>query len=253
MRRNQQYAAYRPPLTEEQKSRVSRAENPVKEYGRIAVEEAKKQLSVAVNADGAYNALPEGEDVCLRIPGIDPRGQYSILSMKVSRRSRVIESTLPLREKAVGELVGEILSAPAVRERWIGLQKLSQRHRILTRAEKLCWDERAADSLHMQARRLEVDPVVAEVDLVLQGVEYLLGIREGRAPAEVDRFYRDVLGVEFSPEQRAAARRLVQPLEAELFFPDFENVLLQALFSMPENWGLSISELEALRDEEDEE
>ncbi len=176
------------------------------------MEEAKKQLSVAVNAGGEHNALPESEDACLRVPAVDPRGQYSILSMKVSRRSRV-----------------------------------------LTRAEKLCWDESAADSLHVQARRLEVDPVVAEVDLVLQGVEYLLGIREGRAPAEVDRFYRDVLGVEFSPEQQAAARRLVQPLEAELFFPDFENVLLQALFSMPENWGLSIAELEGLRDEEDEE
>ena len=253
MQRNQQYASFRPPLTEEQKSRVSRAENPAKEYGRIAVEEAKKQLSVAVNADGAYNALPEGEDVCLRIPGIDPRGQYSILSMKVSRRSRVIESTLLLRDQSVSELVEGIFSSPAVRERWIGLQKLSQRHRILTRAEKLCWDERAADSLHMQARKLEVDPVVAEVDLVLQVVEHLLGIREGPAPAEVEHFCRDTLGVEFTPEQRAAARRLVQSREAELFLPDFENVLLQALFSMPENWGLSIAELEALRDEEDEE
>ena len=73
------------------------------------------------------------------------------------------------REKAVGELVGRILASPAVRERWIGLQKLSRRHRVLTRAEKLCWDESAADSLHVQARRLEVDPLVAEVDLVLQG------------------------------------------------------------------------------------
>ncbi len=141
---------FRPPLTEEQKERIGRAENPSKECGLIAVEEAKKQLSVAVNADGEHNALPESEDACLRVPAVDPRGQYSILSMKVSRRSRV-----------------------------------------LTRAEKLCWDESAADSLHVQARRLEVDPVVAEVDLVLQGVEYLLGIREGRAPAEVDRFYRE--------------------------------------------------------------
>ncbi len=125
MQRNRQYEAFRPPLTEEQKNRIRQAENPTKEYGLIAVEEAKKQLSVAVNAGGEHNALPESEDACLRVPAVDPRGQYSILSMKVSRRSRAIESTLPLREKAVGELVGEILSAPAVRERWIRLQKLS--------------------------------------------------------------------------------------------------------------------------------
>ena len=52
-------------------------------------------------------------------------------------------------------------------------------------------------------------------------------------------------------EQREAARRVVQPQEAGVFFANFENVLLQALFAMPENWGLSIEELEALRDEEE--
>ena len=101
MRRNQQYEAFRPPLTEEQKDRIHQAENPAKEYGLIAVEEAKKQLSVAVNAGGEHNALPESEDACLRVPAVDPRGQYSILSMKVSLRSRGIESALPLREQAL--------------------------------------------------------------------------------------------------------------------------------------------------------
>ena len=91
---------------------------------------------------------------------------------------------------------------------------------------------------------------MAEADLVLQGLEYLLGIRQGNAPEEVERFYRDRLGLTFTAEQRETARRVVQPEEAGVFFADFDNVLLQALFSMPENWGLSLEELEALRDEE---
>ena len=53
-----------------------------------------------------------------------------------------------------------------------------------------------------------------------------------------------------TPEQREAAQRLIQPEESRVVFADFENVLLQALFSMPENWGLTLEELEALRDEE---
>ena len=72
----------------------------------------------------------------------------------------------------------------------------------------------------------------------------------GETPAETERFYRETLGLSFTGDEREAAQRIVQPQEGKVFFADFENVLLQALFSMPENWGLTLAELEALRDEE---
>ena len=145
MQRNQKYASFRSELTAEQSARVNRAKNPMVEYGRIAIEEATKQLALAENTAAGQNALPDEEDICLRFPGVDPRGEYSGLDMALKQRTQVIDSAL---------------------------------------------------------------------------------------------------------EQREAARRVVQPGEASVFFPDFDNVLLQALFSMPEHWGLSIEELEALRDEE---
>lgn len=250
MQRNDQYAPFRPELTAEQQSRIERSKNPTEEYGRIAIEEANRQLALMENTAGSKNALPDDPEICLRFPGIDPRGEYSAIDMKLKGRTQRIDAVLNLREKGVREQVYGILSSSAVQERWKRLKELARRHRVFTRAQKLCWDEAAANSLHMQVRRLEVDPVVVEVDMVLQGLEYLLGIREGNAPTEVDRFYRDTLGVTFTPEQRDAARRLIQPEEGGVFFPDFENVLLQALFSMPENWGLTLEELEALRDQE---
>ncbi|MBQ9687413.1 MAG: hypothetical protein IJV41_12845 [Oscillospiraceae bacterium] len=249
MQRNEQYAPYRPPLTEEQKERIQKAEKPAEEYGRIAIEEAKKQLSAAVNNGAGQNAMPENAEACLRFPAIDPKGQYSIIDMKVSRRTQAIDAALHLRDKAVSNLVGEILNHPAVRERWMRLKQLSRQHRLFTRAEKLCWNEAAADSLHISARKLEVDPLVAEVDLVLQGVEHLLGLRQGRASREVADFYRHTLGITLTEEQYELGQRAVQPEELNVFFQDFDSQILQLTFSEPENWGLSMAELEKLTDE----
>ena len=246
---NERYAPFRPPLTEEQQERIRRAENPAEAYGRIALDEAKRQLSVATNSSAGKNALPDGEDIYLRFPAIDPMGQYSVIELKTSRRTQRIEAVLSLRDKAVSALVGEILNHSAVRERWKQLRQLSQKHRLYTRAEKLCWDEAAADSLHVSARKLEVDPAVAEIDVVLQGVEHLLGIREGRASQEVRDFYRDTLGVSITDEQYEQGRRVIQPDTVSVFFQNFDNKVLQLLFSMPENWGLSMEELEELAEE----
>ena len=246
MHRNQQYAAFRPELTAEQRERLIGAENRTEAYGRIAIEEANRQLA----ASSGEFALPDEPDVCLRYPGVDPKGMYSSIDLKIAWRTQRLDAAMNLREKDVRELVRGVLGLPSVMELLKNLKHLAMRHRVFTRAEKLCHDEAAVDSLHIQVRKLEVDPVVAEVDIVMQGLEYLLGIREGNPPEEVERFYRERLGVEFTQEQRDAGRRIAQPEEVNAYFADFDNVLLQALFSMPENWGLAIEDLEELRDEE---
>ena len=250
MNQNERYAPYRPELTAAQKKQIEASEDPAKEYRHIAVEEAKRQFSLLKTADGKTVILPDEPDICLRFPGVDPWGVYSVIDMRFKSRTQRLNAALNLREESVRGQVQEVLSSEAVRERSAAVKELAARHRTLTRAEKLCWDGGAADSLHVQRRRLEADPAVAELDLVFQGLEYLIGILDGPAPAEVECFYRESLGVSFTEGQRDAARRLVQPAEGRVVFDNFENVLLQALFSMPENWGLTLEELEALRDEE---
>ncbi len=250
MGKNQQYAPYRPELTTEQKERLERAANSLEEYVHIAVEEAKRQLSVARNSGGRKDALPDDPEVCLRLPAVDPRGQYSIIDMRFKQRTQAISSVLNLRDDNINKLAYDVLTNPTVLELESRLFQIAQRHRILTRAEKLCHNEAAADALHIQARKLECDPAVAELDIVLQGLEYLLDLREGDMPDEVRRYYEEHLDVSFTREQMEAGRRLVQTGEAKILYPDFDNVLLQVLFSTPENWGLSLEELEALRDEE---
>ena len=250
MRQNDPYAPFRPALTAEQREQIEQSEKPVKEYRRIAIEEAKKQFALLKNAEGKTVILPDDPEICLRIPGVDPRGVYSIIDMRLKSRTQRVDAVLNLREEGFRRQMQDILSSEAVQKRWADVKELSARHRLLTRAEKLCWDREAADILHVQRRKLETEPAVEELDLVYQGMEYLLGIREGAFPAEVERFYRESLGVFITPEQIEAARRVIQSGESPVVFSAFENVLLQALFSMPENWGLTLEELEALRDEE---
>lgn len=249
MKQFEQYAPFRPKLTAEQRERVERSKNPAEEYGRIALEEAKRQLAVAENSDEAHNALPDDPDVCLRFPSIDPRGQYSAIDMKLRRRTQVIDSVLNLREESVRALVASIIANPAIDARWRELKQVARRHRVYTRAEKLCHDEAAAEALHVQVRRLEVEPVLAEVDLVVQGIEHLLGIREGDAPEETARFYRDTLRIELTAERYEAGRRVVQPDEINLHFQNFDNQILQFVFCEPENWGLTLAQLDKLADE----
>lgn len=249
MKRNDPYAPFRPELTVEQQAQIKWSENPTEKYGRIAIEEAKRQLALMENTDRGKNALPDDPEICLRYPGVDPRGLYSAIDVKVKARTMQIETVLNLREESVRELAYGILSHSSVRERWEKVEGIARNHRIFTRAEKLCWDQAAADSLHVQARKLETDPAVAEVDLVLQGLEYLLGIREGAAPDEVQAFYRDALEVTFTTEQYEMGRRVAPRETMNVFFQDFNNQVLQFLFCMPENWGLNSEELDALAEE----
>ena len=201
---NQKYAPFRPALTPEQRERVRKAKDPMEEYGGIAIEEAGRQLALLENTAAGQNALPDDPEICYRFPNVDPRGQYSPIDMRLKQRTQAIDSVLNLRDGSVREQVRGVLTNAAVTELWNGLKLTAKRHRLFTRAEKLCHDEAAAESLHLQARRLETAPVVAEADLVLQGLEYLLGIRQGNAPEEVERFYRDRLGL---TSRRSSARR----------------------------------------------
>ena len=127
MQRNQKYAPFRSELTAEQSARINRAKNPMVEYGRIAIEEATKQLALAENTAAGQNALPDEEDICLRFPGVDPRGEYSGLDMALKQRTQAIDSALELRDGSVREQVYGILSDAAVTERWEALKQLARR------------------------------------------------------------------------------------------------------------------------------
>ncbi len=86
MTTNDRYAPFRSKLSAEQRQQIENSEKPVQEYGRIAVEEAKKQLALLKDADGKPVILPDDPGICLRFPGIDPKGEYSVIDMRFKKR-----------------------------------------------------------------------------------------------------------------------------------------------------------------------
>ena len=118
MDQNDRYAPFRPVLTAQQRERIEASEKPAKEYGSIAVEEAKKQLALLKNAEGKTVVLPDEPDICLRFPGVDPRGVYSAVDMRFKSRMQRLDAVLNLREERFRRQLQDILSSEAVRERW---------------------------------------------------------------------------------------------------------------------------------------
>ena len=273
----EEYAAYRRPLTAEQEERLAQARqnlaalqgdqsltqgtdgdfhspdgdvpNPlINEYCAIALETAQTQLAGAENAigRGPKNALPEDADVGDRFPGVDPRGKYSSIDMRFAQRRAVIDAALQARVPAALENVRVISSTAKFRDLAAQVEMVGRQHRMLKRAEKLCHDPAAAARLHTQAASAETDMSVQQYDQMLQGIEHMLGIRQGAPTADVTAFYHDLVHYDLTPERLAAGREFARPQALNIDFPNFDNKMTQRQFARPENWGRSFDELAAL-------
>ncbi len=258
-----QYAPYRPALTAEQQSRLDAASGAEKSrlYKEFAMEAATAQvegfgtvnhwLSAGRRDVGRSDALPEDEEICVRFPEVDPRGKYSEMDMRLAQRRGVIDAACRARGSALTDLaLRELFDSDRVRTLEYEVDQLARRQRILTRASKLCHDEKAAEELRGEANALYAEDAAVKMELVLDGVEYLLGIREGKLPKDVDAYFRDVLDFELTQERIEEARpngylpEFLRPKDEEkgprelpIVFPSMDAKLRQLQFARPQNWG----------------
>ena len=143
--------------------------NPViVEHMGIAMQRAETQFR-------GWPAMPEDANVSLRFPGVDPVGKYSVIDMKVAQRVAHINATLESRAPEVQEYARSLLSAvrtnPEVGQMNFMLQETAKKHRILTRASKLCLDPEGRRLLHEQSRMLETDLAAEQFDKYIQGID----------------------------------------------------------------------------------
>ena len=201
--------------------------------------------------------MPEDRDVSIRFPGVDPVGKYSVIDMKFAQRHGRVEVCAQLRPPEVRKFVRSLQTAlserPEFRQVYEDMETSARRHRTLTRAGKLCLDREGGRALHRQARSLEAGEAVVRYDMLLQGLEYASGAKEGPLPADVADFYDSQLHTPIPRQLLERAQELVPPKKLTVDFPNFEHRLLQARFSSPDNWGrpaagpdLSSPDLDAL-------
>lgn len=188
-----------------------------------------------------YPPMPEDSDTSLRFPGVDPVGKYSVIDMKFAQRHSRVDACLQLRppevQKFVRTLRASVSHQPELRRVFDDMEASARRHRTLTRASKLCLDREGSRILHRQARSLEAGEAVVRYDMLLQGLEYASGAKEGPLPADVADFYDNQLRSPIPRQILEQARELVPPKKLTVDFPNFEHRLLQAQFSSPDNWG----------------
>lgn len=231
-----EYAKYRPSLTQEQETLLEGAGNAPKKrklYEELALHEAREQLRSAEN-------LPEDESVCIRFPGVDPYGKFCIIDMKLTQRREIIHAVLRARSPEVRAEVEALLDSPAFRELDASLMRVAREHRVYTRAAKLCHDESAAAELRLHAKSLKTSGEATMADTALQGVEYLLGIRSGVVPEDVRSVYGSRLGYTLTPERMAAGHLVYRPESLEIEYPNLSAQLAQMRLAAPENWGRQI-------------
>lgn len=213
--------------------------------GRDGIPPSAAHIAIAMARAEAqfqgYPPMPEDSDASIRFPGVDPVGKYSVIDMKFAQRHSRVDACLPLRPPEVQEFVCTLQAAvsdrPQFRQVFDDMEASARRHRTLTRASKLCLDREGSRILHRQARSLESGEAVVRYDMLLQGLEYASGAKEGPLPADVADFYDNQLHTPIPRQLLERARELVPPKKLTVDFPDFEHRLLQVQFSSPDNWG----------------
>lgn len=264
-------------LTEEQTALLAKANDAEKlrqAYEKISREIAKQQLDDMglVNewdASGRRtrsDALPEDPEVAIRFPGVDPRGKYGPLDMKLAQRVETVRATLAARSPETAEFVTQtIFDGDGYRALERQVDELARQQRIDARAQKICDalahsgvpapipgdardERRVADNKQgamvvakhnlkaaMQDRRNH--QAVIDLQRAIEGAECLVGVRSGPLPESIVTFYRDTLGVALTPERVAAGREPVVPTRLNVAYPSFRNKEVQLQLSKPENWG----------------
>jgi hypothetical protein len=125
-----------------------------------AVEAAKKELKT-------YKDMPEHYSVMMKYPNIDAKGYYSEIDMDIAARFRRCDTyakSKSIYEQAMyNHLRQEIVMKGAdLKEK---VEAVSQQHRVLTRAARLCKDEDAKKIIEHYLRNKKCDESVDAVEI----------------------------------------------------------------------------------------
>ncbi len=241
------------PLTPDQRSAIIAAPNEdarLKLYMKYAKDAAQRQFDAA-GAENTWDAgdrrkasdaLPDDEELVERFPGVDPRGRYSEIDMKLAQRREVIRTTLALRSPETAERVEGLFNHPYFRFLEHKMEEQAREQRLLLRASKLCWNKAAAADLRVEASSKASNEYAVAMDMFYKGVEYMLGIETRPLPKEIEEYIHNSFRgkanpFELKPEYVREGRRMVVPEKVEIAYPDFRTKEVQIQFANPENWG----------------
>lgn len=192
--------------------------------------------------------MPEEEQIGVRFPGVDPVGKYSVIDMEMAERGARVRATMESRSPEVRAYAQSLLDSvhdrPEVRKVYDDMIEASKRHRLLTRASKICHDANGRRLFHEDSCALMADESVEKYKKYMQGIEYAAGVLTGPVPQEVLDFYANELRMPLDTGLIRKAEELdTVPREVHVEFENLYDKILQRGFSDPENWGRRANEI----------
>lgn len=208
----------------------------------IATDRANAQFA-------GYPPMPEDPDLTIRFPGIDPVGKYSVIDMKFAQREATIRARLQSAPPEVAATANELLDKCAdsnspfyqAKEQ---MKMFATQHRTFTRGSKLCLNPHGSKLLAQHARELEYNMPVERYDTLLQGIEYIAGVKEGPVPQEVKSYYEEFLQTPIDNDLIQRNQEKTQPpAHVDIQFENFDHTLVHHQFCSPHNWGKTPAQL----------
>lgn len=204
----------------------------------IATRQAKEQLK------RQNTPMPEEEETTLRFPGTSPKDKYSLIDMKLAQRWNDIEAENPFHAPQTAAYITALKVNPFYKETAEKVAQISNQHRVLTRATKLCRDEEGQQLLHDKARALENDPCVVQMNQILEGMEYLQGKRQD-VSQDIKNLYKNNMGIDLEHTRNTINTMEVIPETIDVKFDNLDDIIQQRAFSNPRNWNRSAAEMKA--------
>lgn len=214
---------------------------PVIAYMQVAVEEAGKQL----DAMGVY---PEALEDTTGFENVDPHGNYCRHDLSFAQRMAYIKQAASVSSPEVQAAAAKAEAAfeagnhgrSNAARLYDQFKDSCEKHRLYTRAAKLCHSETGYNELLQNADNQTKTGAMGAMDETLKGLEYMVGLRKDAPTLTQSKYMEECFGMK--PEEveqlhQSAATKTLNANTSSVPFANFDNTLTHKYLSHPKNWG----------------
>ena len=231
-----QYAPYRPKLSDDQMDDITNSGDPAR---------AARLIAMAVASDQVNNwPYPDDPEITAKYPGVDPRGKYCEADMDFFFRISKVEAALSTRPPEVQQYVKGLFDqlgdkSSTVWKTMRDMKNDAMQVCTLLRAAKVAANREASDQLYEEFSRRQDDlSRTAPFRHVVSALEYAAGLSGQPLSQETRDFMRDTVHAPIPPAVEAVRTApAAAPAAMSVNFQNFDHIMAQQFFSNPQNWG----------------
>lgn len=206
-----------------------------------AVKEAEMELK-------GYPDIPEHYETISRAPNMKMEGIFSEIDLDIERRLKRCDTFVKnkdILDRGLYEHVRKNIIEGTRHTLRNKIESISRRHRVLTRAARICKDETAKQALLKDAEALKNRPEVRDYNLLLDGLEAYAGMGDRKVSLECSKTFDRVLGYKVygGTAHGASDKARKRPAKITVEMDSMDDVLERYKISHPGAKGKTAEEL----------